>query len=248
MNNLFNFWVRIPNSSIDFSRMCDLESDNSSKFSMSDGLEIKDDLFLSSYFEDDDSNYYLKDAEGDRNDKTIYEDDDSDSESSSSTEDEKKMEVEVKKEEEICTEIPEISSENENVKSGEIETSCTNIEITNNTETCNKDDKINNNNNGCMEREQQRQVIVNIESVNEDDLYLYNSYNYWYISPELPLDPNIVNDGEMRGNQQWNMNVSIAFSIFFLVYLSKYLFSKANFNLAYNKKTSPDPLCFFLFD
>lgn len=34
-----------------------------------------------------------------------------------------------------------------------------------------------------------------IKKADEDNLDMYNNYNYWYISPEMPLDPTIIDDG-----------------------------------------------------
>ncbi|XP_015832998.1 serine/threonine-protein phosphatase 4 regulatory subunit 1 isoform X2 [Tribolium castaneum] len=42
---------------------------------------------------------------------------------------------------------------------------------------------------------EQNQVILNSESEKEDDnLHLYNSYNYWYIRPEMPLDLSLIEE------------------------------------------------------
>ncbi|KAJ8940759.1 hypothetical protein NQ318_009671 [Aromia moschata] len=41
--------------------------------------------------------------------------------------------------------------------------------------------------------------LINIESgpKEDDDLRLFNSYNFWYISPDLPLDPSIIADVQL---------------------------------------------------
>lgn len=90
---------------------------------------------------------------------------------------------------------------------------CNELDLTNNTdnlivENCLNDAKEDSNNN--MDRIQQSSQSQQVnESVKEDDLHLYNSYNYWYISPDLPLDPNIVNGGETICENPWNIDVSI---------------------------------------
>lgn len=49
-------------------------------------------------------------------------------------------------------------------------------------------------------------------AVLEDDLHLFNSNIYWYISPDLPLDPSIIAGKEQTRNETSNFNtVSIFF-------------------------------------
>lgn len=54
------------------------------------------------------------------------------------------------------------------------------------------------------------QVNLNSESEKEDDnLHMYNSYNYWYIRPEMPLDLSIIEDcRNERGKTDDNITVS----------------------------------------
>ncbi|XP_072393509.1 serine/threonine-protein phosphatase 4 regulatory subunit 1-like isoform X1 [Diabrotica undecimpunctata] len=52
------------------------------------------------------------------------------------------------------------------------------------------EDKITNTNKDTNDNEQK--VNINNNGTIEDDLHLFYSHNYWYISPELPLDPVLV--------------------------------------------------------
>lgn len=47
---------------------------------------------------------------------------------------------------------------------------------------------------------------VNNGDVLEDDLYLFNSNVYWYISPDLPLDPSIIAGKETSQNEVLKSN------------------------------------------
>ncbi|XP_044269885.1 serine/threonine-protein phosphatase 4 regulatory subunit 1-like isoform X2 [Tribolium madens] len=57
---------------------------------------------------------------------------------------------------------------------------------------------------------EQNQVILNSESEKEDDnLHLYNSYNYWYIRPEMPLDLSLIEEIQIDRGKADGANATV---------------------------------------
>lgn len=48
-------------------------------------------------------------------------------------------------------------------------------------------------NNNCSTKQNHNCTKIEMKSNEVENLEQYNSYNYWYISPEMPLDPSIIN-------------------------------------------------------
>lgn len=54
-------------------------------------------------------------------------------------------------------------------------------------------------NNTSNDNEESKVIVRDNEnSIEDEDLHLFNSYNYWYISPELPIDLNIISAPEPK--------------------------------------------------
>ncbi|RZB38856.1 serine/threonine-protein phosphatase 4 regulatory subunit 1, partial [Asbolus verrucosus] len=59
-----------------------------------------------------------------------------------------------------------------------------------------------------VEHTENNQVILNGESEKEDDnLHLFNSYNYWYISPDMTLDLGILEEGQISRGKMDDSNL-----------------------------------------
>jgi serine/threonine-protein phosphatase 4 regulatory subunit 1 len=66
-----------------------------------------------------------------------------------------------------------------------------------------------------VESTENNQVILNSESEKEDDnLHLYNSYNYWYISPDMTLDLSFLEEGRLgRGKMDRDLRIVLEDSL-----------------------------------
>lgn len=50
----------------------------------------------------------------------------------------------------------------------------------------------------------------NNNEIFEEDSQLYNSYNYWFIDPNMPLDPKLVNESKNGLRKGFDSVVSVA--------------------------------------
>ncbi|KAJ8976361.1 hypothetical protein NQ317_014157 [Molorchus minor] len=54
-------------------------------------------------------------------------------------------------------------------------------------------------------------IFVNTEgdTKEDDDLHLFNSHNYWYIIPDLPLNPSIIAGEQFPDNENASMDIAV---------------------------------------